>query len=318
MLYYTITVNFLYKKNEEINMKKLILAITMMFLSVTAHARDKLYVVNTGSTGGSFNAIMSATTQDLKAYYDIEYVQAKGCAKGGSVVQKLVDNGQKAFFIWNGLKVASAYEGIINKNKACLLLPNVENFVRADLKYGMMFTKKGGIDASALFGDKQLTIGFNHTAIEALLKGFIKHHGLNHKTIRYENSKAIVMGALSGEVDMAVINSGSSFWKKAKKLKALYTFNPNGENGVAALASVSDAPGVDKGQADSFLVRGMNDKELAKFRSITRDIFADKDANVTKWYASVRGYGSTLDKSTVEGVDMALTAMQNWTSVKLK
>ena len=64
-----------------------------MFLTMTAHAKDKLYVINSASTGGSFNAIMSATAEDLKKYYDIEYVQAGGCAKAGVISSKLANNG---------------------------------------------------------------------------------------------------------------------------------------------------------------------------------------------------------------------------------
>ena len=42
-------------------------------------AKDTLYIVNSASTGGSFNAAMTAYAQDLEKTYDIEYIQAKGC-----------------------------------------------------------------------------------------------------------------------------------------------------------------------------------------------------------------------------------------------
>ena len=289
----------------------------MMFFVTMAQAKDILYVVNSGSTGGSFNAIMSATAEDLKKYYDVKYVQAKGCAKSGAVVSRLVKNGEKAYFIWSSLKVAEAYNGVI-KNEDCKLLPNADNFVRADIKYGMMFTKKGGIDKEALMESTALTIGFNHTANKMWLDGFIKHHNLPHKTIRYENSKAIVLGIISGEIDIAIINSASSFWKKQDKLKALWTLNPKGEHGISAVASVSDYVKAKDGQADSFLVRGMNKNEMAKFKSNIRKIFADSNANVTKWYSNVKGYGSTLNTPDDQAIDQVLDLMQNWTDVNLK
>ena len=55
-----------------------------------------------------------------------------------------------------------------------------------------------------------------------------------------------------------MINSAASYWKKEKKLKlkALFTLNSNGENGITALADVSDFKGAGNGIADMFLLEG--------------------------------------------------------------
>lgn len=57
----------------------------------------KLYVVNTGSLTGTFNAIQNAYTSDLANHFDVELVQAKGCAKGKAILEKLE---APAFMIW--------------------------------------------------------------------------------------------------------------------------------------------------------------------------------------------------------------------------
>jgi hypothetical protein len=298
--------------------KQIIILITGLLFTISAYAKDKLYVINSASTGGSFNAIMSATAEDLKKYYDIEYVQAGGCAKAGVISSKLANNGEKIFFIWSSLKISEAYNGSI-KNKECKLLPNINNFVRADIKYGMMFTKKNGIDKEMLMQKgKVLKIAFNHTANEVWLKAFLKHHNLPHKTIRYENSKAIVLGIMSGEVDIALINSASSFWKKSKDLKALWTLNPKGEHGIVALSLISDFDKAADGQADSFLVNGFNKQELIKFKKIIREIHNDPASNVAKWYSTVKGYSSTLDTDDEVAVDQVISLIQNWINVKIK
>lgn len=298
--------------------KQLIILITALLFTVSASAKDKLYVINSASTSGSHNAILLATAEDLKKYYDIEYVQSGGCAKATIIVNKLANNGEKTFSSRVGLKIAEAYNGSI-QTEECKVLPNMNNFVRADIKYGMMFTLKNGIDKEMLMQkSKVLKIAFNHTANEGWLQSFLKHHNLPHKIIRYENSKAVVLGVMSGEVDMGLTNSAASFWQKSKVLKALWTLNPKGENGIDALSSISDFDKAAIGQVDIFLANGFDYDELIKFKKIIREIHNDPNSNIAKWYSTAKGYGSTLGTSDEVAVDQTLSLIQNWVNVKIK
>ena len=56
------------------------LAIAASLISSAAFA-DKLYILNTGSTGGSYNAQTQVCAKDLGDDYEIELIQSTGCEK---------------------------------------------------------------------------------------------------------------------------------------------------------------------------------------------------------------------------------------------
>ena len=54
------------------------LAVATALISTPAIA-EKLYILNTGSTGGSYNAQTQAWAKDLGDDYEVELIQSKGC-----------------------------------------------------------------------------------------------------------------------------------------------------------------------------------------------------------------------------------------------
>ena len=69
--------------------KKTIFASAMILATSTAALASDLYIINGGSKGGTSNAQMTAWMTDLKPYFDVKYVQAKGCAKTAAILRKL-------------------------------------------------------------------------------------------------------------------------------------------------------------------------------------------------------------------------------------
>ena len=102
---------------------------------------------------------MVAYAEDLSAYYDVEYVQGKGCQKASSNVQRIIKNNNQVFHIWNGLRTADFLNG---KNPLCGMIPTEQNFVNSVLKYPLFFTGTDGIDKKDIFKDDN---GFNEKTI---------------------------------------------------------------------------------------------------------------------------------------------------------
>lgn len=271
----------------------------------SASAKEKLYVLNSGSTGGSFNAQMTAYAEDLKSYYDVIYVQGKGCNKASATIKNIVANGEQVFFIWNGLRIADYYNG---KNNLCGQIPNENNFVNSVLKYGIFFTTPDGIKKENIFKDG-VKVGYNSNTNQSYLEELAKAHGVNWQLVRYENSKGVRLGVLNKEVDFGMINSAASFWKKSDKLKALYTLNAKGENGITPLASVSKFHGADDGIADLFLLKGGDNKKL---RKIISEILADPKSKISVWYSTAKGYTQTVDMDIDSAISTSVKEINNW------
>ena len=117
-------------------MKKLLLSVIAALMMASspslATAKEKLYIVNSGSTNGTFNAILSAYASDLKTMYDVEYVQAKGCSKASVILKKIKK--AKAFYISQGIKAATS-----DKCSASAFQPTQDKIIASDSKFGMIF-----------------------------------------------------------------------------------------------------------------------------------------------------------------------------------
>ena len=292
-------------------MKKLLTVLSLFFFAFTANAKEKLYILNSGSTGGSFNAQMTAYAEDLKAFYDVEYVQGKGCNKASASIKKITEGGGQVFYIWNGLRTADYYNG---KNDLCGKIPSKGNFVNSVLKYGIFFTTQDGINNEDIFKN-DIKVGFNSNTNKAYLEALAKAHGVEWKLIRYENSKGVRLGVVNKEVHFGMINSASSYHKKAKKLKlkALYTLNEKGENGIAPLAGVSKFEGANNGIADLFLLEG---GDAAKLRKIVSGLLADKNSKIATWYSTAKGYTQTVDLDVEQAVAITNKEINNWVKKK--
>lgn len=285
---------------------KQILALAFLTLFATVSvAKEKLYVLNSASTGGSFNSQMIAYVEDLKQYYDVEYVQGKGCNKASAVIDNIVANNHQVFYIWNGLRTA---DFLNNKNPLCGKIPDVENFVNSVLKFAVFFTVPDGINGKDIFKDG-VKVGYNSNTNKRYLSALADHHGVEWQLVRYENSKGVTLGVLNKEVDFGMINSAASYWKKSDKLEALYTLNPNGENGIKPLASASSFDGATWGVADLFLIEGGDNGNL---RARVAKILADPNSKIHQWYKLARGYTQTIEMDIQTAVTTSNNAISSW------
>jgi len=301
-------------------LKTLVLSAMMASASVSAMAKEKLYVVNPGSTGGSFNAIMSAYAQDLKSEYDIEYVQGKGCANGYRIASNLINDGQKVFTMAMNSKYTPEYRAGIGNTASCDRMPTADNFIRADFHYGIIFTAKDGMEPEELFEEgRTFKVGVTAEAVKRLLADFFAHHNIAHTFVSYNNSNDVVLGVYTGEVDFAYTNAPASFFKKAKDGKGLYTLDPNGLGDIASLSSVSDYPYARVGNAYSFTVDGMSQEEVAQFASTVKALHDNKDSNITKYYKDGRGYtNSILDMERDDALNLVDEIVDGWTAALTK
>ena len=289
-------------------MKKILVTLLVMLTyGMSASAKEKLYILNMGSTGGSFNGQMTAYAEDLSKYYDVEYVQGKGCNKASANIDKIINNGGQVFYIWSGQRTADYYN---KKNDLCGKIPSEQNFVNSVLKYGIFFTTQDGIDKNNIF-KSGIKVGYNNNTNQRYLKELMNSHGVEWQLVRYENSKGVRLGVVNNEVDFGMINSAASYWKKEKKLKlkALFTLNANGENGITALADVSDFKGAGNGIADMFLLEGGDN---IKLRKIVSKILNDPDSKISLWYSTTKGYTQTIDMDLNEAITVTEKAIENW------
>jgi hypothetical protein len=129
--------------------------------------------------------------------------------------------------------------------------------------------------------------------------------------VRYENFKGVVLGAVNKEVDFGMNNSADSYNKQAKKLnlKALYTLNPKGENGITPRYSVSRFEGADAGVADLFLIEGGDNVRL---RKIVSDILAAPNSKIATWYNTAKGYTQTIDLEIDTAIAVSNKEINNW------
>ena len=289
-------------------MKKILVTLLIMLTyGMSASAKEKLYILNSGSTGGSFNGQMTAYAEDLSKYYDVEYVQGKGCNKASANIDKITNNGGQVFYIWNGLRTADYYN---KKNDLCGKIPSEQNFVNSVLKYGIFFTTQNGIDKNNIF-KSGIKVGYNSNTNQRYLQELMNSHGVEWQLVRYENSKGVRLGVVNNEVDFGMINSAASYWKKTKKLKlkALFTLNSNGENDITALADVSDFKGAGNGIADMFLLEGGDN---IKLRKIVSKILNDPDSKISLWYSTAKGYTQTVDMDLNEAIEVTENAIETW------
>ena len=286
-------------------MNKILIILTMMFFATVAQAKDKLYILNSASACGSFNAQMTAYADGLEPFYDITYVQGKGCAKATANIKKITDNGYQVLYIWNGLRTADFRNG---KNDLCTKHATPTNFVNSVLKYAVFFTKKNGINKEDIFKEV-VKVGYNSSTNQAYLQALMAYHGVDWQLVRYENSKGVTLAVMNEEVDFGMINSAKSYWKDSDKLKALYTLNKKGENGITPLASVSGFAGADDGIADMFLLEGGDNKKMRKHIA---SILNNPDSKISKWYAKAKGYTQTIDMSIVDGIAITEKQIANW------
>ena len=256
--------------------KKTIFASAMILATSTAALASDLYIINGGSKGGTSNAQMTAWMTDLKPYFDVKYVQAKGCAKTAAILRKLKN-------IPNAQSITMSSSTRDYSNKDCqLLYGNKDNYLYSIRKAGLIFKKKG---STADFNKSGATIGINSNN-DKFIAALSKVTGIEYKMVRYENSKGVTLGVLNGEVDFGIVNSAKRFWRNETKLTALYNLSDEDNSGVPSLSkSIKGAPV--KNLFSNFIYFGANKAEvLAKMQKA----FNNGDSASKKWISSAKGY----------------------------
>jgi hypothetical protein len=286
-------------------MKNIIL---FLAFGLAAHpcAAEKIHLVNSLSTTGSFNTIMTAYSKDLSAVYDVEYIQGSNCQKAKSVTDNLIKNNQSVVLIWQGLVTA---EYLDKQDNSCIVLPTDANFVRADLKYSVIYGLKG-IATDSLLSKKPKKVGYNSKSSRYWLEQFAQHHKLNWTLIQYKNSTEGYLGVLNKEVDIAYANSAVTFWKNVDKLTGLYSLNPDGDGVVPALKSISDFRLASTAQADFILYHG---PDITKFRIEIRKIHLSKNSSIIQFYdLGGSSYIDTLTLPTNHAIGTVTSAITMW------
>lgn len=286
-------------------MKKIIYSLLAGILLLAgpsiASAKEKLYVINSGSTGGSFNTIMSAYAAELKDKYDVTYVQAQGCTKTVEILNKI--QGEKAFYISQGIKSAL-------DPKCASFAPTAENVVHSHVKFGMLFARKGAaIDLKA----GNIKIAYNTNPNKAWLEKMESALGVTNPNthVLYNNSKAVVLAVLNGETDLGYVNTTPAIFKNKDKLAGVYSLNPDGDSGVPALSNLVKFEGSEWGQVDNFLTQGFNAKELDEFRKVILDIH-NGDNNLSAYFKKAVGTKVTISLPKEKAVEAAQHYVDIW------
>lgn len=283
------------KKIIMIAVALLVIAGAIMLLSNSKQktaSLEKLYVVNTGSLTGTFNAIQNAYTSDLQQYFDVELVQAKGCAKGKAILSKLE---APAFMIWEGYNLVGAMSG---KNPECALDITADNFVRADWKYNYIVSSTdSNLGINDLVGsDRSYKFGYAIVGpFDLWVNELSKQIQTDLKPVAYESSGAASMALINGEIDFLVVNGKqvAKFEAQGKMIKVA-TFNPEGDGETPAIKSFADFTGADKGVVEFFLFANGSQEQKQQLIEVLNTIHADQNANATRWYSSAMGFVNSL------------------------
>lgn len=203
-------------------MKLLITVAVATTFTTSSALADKLYILNTGSTGGSYNAQTQAWAKDLGDNYDITLIQSKGCSKTVSLLSKIEGN------------VLTMFSGNWVGREGCDgLYPTQTNHVYTDQKVGLIFGKKGG--ASTL--SDGATVAFNDGKDVEIL-ALAKDAGIDLKPIEYKNSNELALAVMNGEVDFGYTHSAKGVWKNIDKLTPIYNLSARELDGIPSVTSI--------------------------------------------------------------------------------
>ena len=265
-------------------MNKLVILPTVLaaFFAAPSFAKDTLYLVNTASTSGSYNAALTAYAQDLYDTYDIKYIQAKGCVKSAQVIDKVRANGDQA--------VALFYSGWLKKPECASLLPTKDNLMYTNIKAGVIFGRQG--EDKSLLTDGA-TIAFNNEQ-DQLLNEIAEANNIAFNLVRYENSKAVVLAMMNGETDFGIVGSPKYFWKNSDKFRGILNLSDSESSGIPSVVSVGGSPRV---LQDTWIYHGSNYDEV---RKVMKDIFFNSESVISKWQSGIKGYQHTFDMSGEE------------------
>ena len=208
-------------------MKKLLITTTILssILITPVMAKEKLYAINSGSLTGSHSVMTAAWANDLAEDYDVQIVQAKGCAKTEAILKKL--EGQHA--IYN-------YSSNWNSKETCKnVAPTSDSLVYADSVVGLVFTK--GENNSSFLTDN-ISVAYTNDSTAVWLEEVELTNNVKFNKIRYDGSQELVLAVMNGESDFAITTSPKHFFEKSEELKAVYNLSSEEVNGVPSLHTI--------------------------------------------------------------------------------
>ena len=252
-------------------------------VSSAAFAKDTLYIVNSGSAGGSYNAQSVAYAQSLENVYDIEYIHAKGCAKTAQVINKIVSNGGHAIAIYG-----SSFKG----DDCAKIAPSESNFLYTNAKVGILFSMKDDTNDSMIDGS---TLAFNGNKDEIVITPIETTNGIDIKTVRYKNSKEVVLAVKNGETDFGVVESPKYFWKNEDIFEAHFNLSDVTKDGIPSVVTIGGSPLY---AHDTWVYHGSN---IDSVRAEMKKVFNDPESAIAKWQSGIKGYSSTMNMGRVEG-----------------
>lgn len=243
-----------------------------MLLTTSALA-DKLYILNTGSTGGSYNAQTQAWAKDLGDDYEIELIQSKGCEKALALMSKIDGN------------ILTMFSGNWVKREGCApLIPTEASHLYTDHKIGLIFSRR---DSTQTLLEDGVTVAFN-SGRKHYIDYIAEANGVKLKPIEYKNSKEIALAVLNGEVDFGYTDSAKDVWKNADKLRPDYNLSDSELDGVP---SVSEIGGQTVAATVNFLYFGDAKDEL---REQMQEEFGKEDSAIGKYHDGQKGLRSFL------------------------
>lgn len=208
-------------------MKKLLFTTTILstLLITPVLAKEKLYAVNSGSLTGSHSVMTAAWANDLAEDYDVQIVQAKGCAKTEAILKKL--EGQHA--IYN-------YSSNWNSKEACTnVAPTQDSLLYADAVVGLVFTKGENITS---FITEGVSVAYTNDSTAVWLEEVELANNIKFNKIRYDGSQELIIAVMNGEANFAITTSPKHFYEKSDELKAVYNLSSEEIDGVPSFHTI--------------------------------------------------------------------------------
>lgn len=251
-----------------------------LFSAQTAFS-ETLYVINTGSENGSASVRMQAYYDDLKNYYDdIEYIHLKGCSKSSNVVPKI--DGPTIWYYFGPWY--NDYKAGLKPN--CNTEITEKNYIRSDAFFHNIVVKS---DSKLTINDfltpgRTYKVGVETPEINTfIVESLGKSIGVNLKPVYYKNSRGVLQGILSGEIDFGYTFDGAAQkFKNDGHYKVLGSTNPNSVDSIFLGSVIEDfisLPGL-----SFYLIDNVTDEERSEILKVLNEIHNNVNSEIYNHY----------------------------------
>lgn len=269
-------------------MKKLIIALAMMFATTVAHA-ETITLINTGKPGGSSDARTKLYHEGLTNMgYDVQFENINKIGQSVDFFQKL-----------DG-PAMMVYVNIYAKHQP--VTHNTENFVMVEYVQPLFVCSARPL---AELGD-EVTVAYGKTYNPEMVQKIVELTGKRAKVVPYKNSSAVLEAMLGGDVDIAFNNQGKTL-KYIKSGKGT-CFGNTSDNEVIGVAPLADNYNVDFElpiMVATVISKGMNVDKLRK------DLLAlQKTAPFVEYHSKKKL--AKFTKTRQEELDMVVASEAVW------